>query len=86
MAEREFYLLVGPTGAKSWVFRFRDGVRLREHCLGSFNTISLAVAREKARSRRHMRLDGIDPIKARKAEREKKRLEVAKAMTFRQCA
>jgi integrase len=80
------YLLVGPTGAKSWVFRFRDGARLREHGLGSFNTIGLAEAREKARVCRHMRVDGIDPIQARKAEREKKRIEAAKAMTFRQCA
>ena len=80
------YLLVGPTGAKSWVFRFRDGARLREHGLGSFNTIGLAEAREKARACRHMRLDGIDPIQARRAEREQKKLAAAKAMTFRQCA
>jgi integrase len=80
------YLLVGPTGAKSWVFRFRDGARLREHGLGSLNTIGLAEAREKARACRHMRLDGIDPIEARKAERERKNLEAARAMTFRQSA
>jgi integrase len=80
------YLLVGPTGAKSWVFRFRDGARLREHGLGPLHTIGLAEAREKARACRHMRLDGIDPIEARKAARIKAKLEATKTMTFKECA
>jgi integrase len=80
------YLLVGPTGSKSWVFRFRDGARLREHGLGPLHTIGLAEAREKARTCRHMRLDGTDPIEARKAARGAAKLEAAKAMTFKQCA
>jgi integrase len=33
-----------------------------------------------------MRLDGIDPIEARRVTRNKVRLEAAQAMTFRQCA
>jgi len=80
------YLLVGSTGSKSWVFRFRDGARLREHGLGPLHTIGIAEAREKARACRHMRLDGIDPIEARKTARAKAKLESAKAMTFQQCA
>src|SRR6516165_5123795 len=74
------YLLVGSTGSKSWVFRFRDGARLREHGLGPLHTIGIAEAREKARACRHMRLDGIDPIEARKTARAKAKLESAKAM------
>jgi hypothetical protein len=33
-----------------------------------------------------MRHDGIDPIEARRAERDQKRLEAAKALTFDTCA
>ena len=80
------YLLVGPSGAKSWVFRFRDGVRLREHGLGPLHTVSLAEARERARACRRMRLDGIDPIEARKTSRALAKLDAARAMTFQQCA
>ena len=80
------YLLVRPTGGKSWIFRFRERGRLREMGLGPLHTISLARAREKARECREMRLDGLDPIKTRKAARERAQLEAAKAMTFKQCA
>jgi integrase len=80
------YLLVGPNGAKSWVFRFREAGRLREMGLGPLHTIGLAEAREKARECRRERLDGIDPIEARKATRTQAKLEAAKAMTFRECA
>ena len=80
------YLLVGPTGAKSWVFRFRDGAKLREHGLGPLHTIGLAEAREKARTCRHMRLDGVDPIEARRAARVKTKLDVATVTTFKDCA
>jgi hypothetical protein len=33
-----------------------------------------------------MRLDGIDPIETRKAQRDQRKLEAAKAMTFNACA
>jgi hypothetical protein len=33
-----------------------------------------------------MRLEGIDPIEARKAKRTTARLKAAKAMTFQECA
>jgi integrase len=80
------YLLVGPTGAKSWVFRFRKAGRLREMGLGPLHTISLARAREKARAAREQRLDGGDPIEAKHAARQQARLAAAKAMSFQQCA
>src|SRR5690349_11154236 len=80
------YLLVGPTGAKSWAFRFRDAGRLREMGLGPLHTIGLADAREKARECRRLRLNGLDPIEGRRATRTSARLDAAKAITFRQCA
>jgi integrase len=80
------YLLVGPNGGKSWVFRFRKTGRLREMGLGPLHTIGLAEAREKAQACRRERLDGFDPIEVRKANRQRAQLDAAKAMTFAQCA
>jgi integrase len=80
------FLQVSSTAAKSWVFRFKEAGKQHEMGLGPLHTIGLAEAREKARDCRKLRLDGVDPIEARKASRAKARLEAAKAMTFRQCA
>src|SRR5215469_10882407 len=80
------YLLVGPNGAKSWVFRFRKEGKLREMGLGPLHTIGLAEARQKAQDCRRKRLDGIDPIEAKRAALATARLDDAKTMTFRQCA
>jgi integrase len=80
------YLCVGKGGAKSWVFRFRDAGHLREMGLGPLHTVSLAEAREKARACRNKRLDGINPIEERRAARLQRRLEVARAMAFRDAA
>ena len=80
------YLQVSTSGAKSWVFRFKDRGRLREMGLGSVHAIGLAEARKCATACRQMRLDGTDPIAVKKAGRLKAKLEAARAMTFRQCA
>lgn len=55
-------LQVTKSGAQSWVLRFRIGARQREMGLGSFPTVSLAGAREKARQLRSIVGDGGDPI------------------------
>jgi integrase len=80
------FLQVSAAGTKSWVFRFKEAGKLREMGLGATHTIGLAEAREKARDCRRLRLDGIDPIAARKAARSQVRLDAAKAMTFQECA
>ena len=41
-------LVVSPSGARKWVFRFTINGRRREMGLGSFPDVSLAEAREKA--------------------------------------
>jgi integrase len=80
------FLRIGPTGAKSWIYRYADGKtasghqRNREMGLGPVHTIGLAEARERARLQRQLRLDGADPIDTRKAAR------LPRAMTFRDCA
>ena len=80
------FLQVSDRGSKSWVFRFKENGRLREMGLGPTHTVTLAEARDKACNCRKLRLEGIDPIDARHAERAKAKLEAAKAMTFRACA
>jgi integrase len=80
------YLLVGRTGARSWVFRYRVDGRLREMGLGPVHTIGLAEARQRARECRMKRIDGIDPIEEKRATRLAAQLEATKAMTFKGCA
>src|SRR3954467_10822160 len=80
------YLQVSSGGAKSWVYRFKEAGRLREMGLGPLHTISLADARQRAQDCRKLRLDGKDPIEARRPQRMTARLDAAKAMTFEACA
>jgi integrase len=80
------YLNVGPTGGKSWIFRFMLSGRAREMGLGALHTIGLKEARQKALDCRKQLLDGTDPLEARDAERNARRLNAASAITFSECA
>jgi integrase len=80
------FLQVSAGGAKSWVFRFKESGRLREMGLGPTHTVSLAEARQKALECRKARLDGLDPIEARRGKRIQTKLDAVKAMTFAACA
>jgi integrase len=80
------YLQVSAGGAKSWIFRFMLDGRSREMGLGPVHAIPLADARKRAAECRRMRFDGIDPIEARIARRDRKKLDAAKSMTFDACA
>jgi integrase len=80
------YLQVSAFDTKSWVFRYQiDGVA-RKMGLGPIHTVSLAEARKRAADARLKALDGIDPIDEHKARRAARRVEAAKALTFKQCA
>jgi integrase len=70
---------------KSWVFRWAEDGRDHYHGLGPLHTVTLAEAREKARECRKLRLEGIDPIEHRNAQRLAIKLEKAKALTFDEC-
>ena len=84
------YLNVGPTGAKSWIYRFMLAGTAREMGLGPVHTIGLAEARERALAARKLRLDGTDPLEARQTERARKAAEAAARaaalVTFRKAA
>ncbi|MEO1458817.1 MAG: integrase arm-type DNA-binding domain-containing protein [Pseudomonadota bacterium] len=60
------YLLVGPTGAKSWVLRIVAGDRRRDFGLGSCRDVTLAEARELAAETRKQVRAGVDPVAERK--------------------
>src|SRR4051794_17429259 len=80
------WLQVAASGAKSWIFRYaRDG-RARHMGLGAIEIVSLAEARDIAREKRRLLLDGIDPIQARKDARASTRAAAARGITFRECA
>jgi integrase len=80
------YLQVTASGAKSWIYRYMLDGRAREMGLGPLHVIPLSEARTRAAECRRLRLDGIDPIEARKGQRDRARLEAATAMTFDACA
>jgi integrase len=80
------YLQVAPAGSKSWIFRFSLGGKRREMGLGPYPGVSLAAARKSAAESRSLVKAGQDPIAARDAERARKRLEDARAITFDQAA
>ena len=54
--------------------------------LGAYGLVTLADARRRALEARRLLLDRIDPIEARRATRQEALSQIAKGMTFRQCA
>jgi integrase len=80
------YLQVTAAGSRSWIFRFSLAGRRREMGLGPYPGVSLAAARQAASSAHSLVRVGKDPITARDAERSRKRLEDARAITFDQAA
>jgi integrase len=80
------WLQVSVFETKSWVFRFMiDGVE-RKMGLGSAIVVSLAEARAEAMEARKLVRQGFDPIEHRKARARQRKLEVARQMTFGECA
>jgi integrase len=80
------YLQITAGAGRSWVYRYQLAGKRRDMGLGGADLYSLAEARQKAQVVRRLVAEGIDPIEARKSERQAKALDAAKAMTFRQCA
>ena len=60
------FLLVGRTGAKSWMVRAQKNGRRRDIGLGSAAKVSLADARRRAETVRSQLEAGIDPVAERK--------------------
>ena len=75
-------LQVTPTGAKSWVYRIHIAGKRRSMGLGGFPDVTLAQARDKARSMRERIVEGIDPVEERQAIRRERLAEQLSTMTF----
>ncbi|MCP8939402.1 tyrosine-type recombinase/integrase [Alsobacter sp. SYSU M60028] len=63
------YLIVQPSGARSWAVRFRIDGRPRKHTLGAFPTVDLATARELGRAALTKVHAGVDPTDERNERR-----------------
>jgi integrase len=75
------YLQVtGP--ARSWILRMMVGSKRRDMGLGSFPAVTLAAAREKARSAREQVAEGVDPIRARLDAQSQLKAKQITAVTF----
>jgi integrase len=66
---RGLRLVVSPSGARKWVFRFMRAGKRVEMGLGSAADVTLAQAREKATDARRLVKVGKDPLAVRRAER-----------------
>jgi integrase len=63
------FLLVKPSGARSWLLRAQVDGKRREFGIGPAADIGLAEARERAAAIRKQYRDGIDPVAAKRAAR-----------------
>ncbi len=67
---RCLYLVVQPSGKKSWAVRYRLGSRTRKLTMGPYPRISLEQAREDARAALRAAAKGSDPATAKKTARK----------------
>lgn len=79
-------LQVLPSGGRSWVLRVRVHGKRRDMGLGSFPSVSLALARQLARDARAKVQQGIDPIEERKEVKLKVLADRVKMKTFKESA
>ena len=81
---RGLYLQIGTTGSKSWLLRYQVNDRERWMGLGSVKDFSLKEARERARAKRHLLADGVDPIEAKISAKDIAVKEARERLTFKQ--
>jgi integrase len=84
--------VAGSNERASWVFRYMIDGKARTMGLGAYGedrdgNISLATARERARVERcKLKLEGVDPLEARRTDKVARLAEQVPAMTFKDCA
>lgn len=79
-------LKVAPSGSRAWVLRTMFAGKRREFGLGGFPTISLASARERARSTLDKIYAGTDPRIAKREVKAALMAQKAKEVTFKNLA
>src|SRR5258708_11926229 len=83
---RGLYLQVRNETSKSWLLKYSIDKRPRAMGLGSAFDFSLAEAREQRDELRKLIKRGVDPLETKAAEEQAKKIEAAKAITFRAAA
>jgi integrase len=78
------YLVVNSSSSAAWEIRFQLNGRTRFMGLGSARDFSLEEARTRAKAARQKLADKIDPIEARRAERDDEVREAAGDLPFRE--
>ena len=76
------YLIVQPSGAKSWAVRYRQGGRPRKHTLGPYPALKLATARKAGGDALRAVAEGRDPAAERQEERRRVKAGVADRDVF----
>jgi integrase len=79
------YLQVAAGGTRSWLFRYRVGDEQHHMGLGSCDYVTLQEARDRAIDAQRQRLQGIDPLTA-KREAHAARTPSAETRTFAEAA
>jgi integrase len=69
------YLVVQPTGAKSWAVRYRAEGKPRKLTIGAYPNVDLATARRRAQEALGDVAGGKDPAGAKKAAREARKTD-----------
>jgi integrase len=80
------WLFIGPSGGKSWVYRYALHGKAREMGLGPWPAVSLEAARKATLDARGQVAAKVDPLREKQAHLLKQKASQAKIMTFQQCA
>jgi integrase len=76
------YLQITPSGGRSWILRTMVGKVRRDIGLGGFPTVTLALARDKAREARDKIERGVDPVAERQAAKAALIASAGRGLTF----
>jgi len=79
-------LNVKKSGAASWILRVKVGDKRKDIGMGSFPTVTLETARERARDAIELIAESKDPVAEKRQARKRLRDEQAKQITFRDTA
>jgi integrase len=79
-------LKIMPSGSRAWVLRTVVASKRREYGLGGYPSVSLATARERARSMLDQLFTGVDPAETKKQAKSSLAAQRAKAVTFKTLA
>lgn len=79
------YLIVQPSGTRSWMLRYQHKGRRRDYGLGPVHYVSLAEARVSAMEIRKMVRAGVDPVQQRGLKRPSRASRPTFEVVARKC-